>query len=101
MIIGPGRRGRKGGEAFAAAKPFYAVRVVPGDLGTLTSIATNAAAQVVDRDGRAIEGLYAVGNDALSVMGGTYPGAGTTIGPGMTFGFIAAEHLARERGAVG
>jgi succinate dehydrogenase/fumarate reductase flavoprotein subunit len=84
-----------------AAAPFYAVRVVPGDLGTFAGIATNAAAQVVDRDGRAIEGLYAVGNDALSVMGGTYPGAGITIGPAMTFGFIAAEHLARERGAVG
>jgi len=77
-----------------ATPPFYAVRVVPGDLGTFAGIATNATAQVIDRDGRAVEGLYAVGNDALSVMGGTYPGAGITIGPAMTFGFIAANHMA-------
>jgi succinate dehydrogenase/fumarate reductase flavoprotein subunit len=80
-----------------ATAPFYAVRVVPGELGTFAGIATNAAAQVVDRDGRAVAGLYAVGNDALSVMGGTYPGAGITIGPAMTFGFIAANHMAGER----
>lgn len=78
--------------------PFYAVRVVPGDLGTFAGIATNASAEVVDRDGRTIEGLYAVGNDALSIMGGTYPAAGITIGPAMTFGFIAANHIAEERG---
>jgi succinate dehydrogenase/fumarate reductase flavoprotein subunit len=77
-----------------ARAPFYAVRVVPGDLATFAGIATNAAAQVIDRSGRAIDGLYAVGGDALSVMGGTYPGAGITIGPAMTFGFIAANHLA-------
>jgi FAD binding domain len=77
--------------------PFYAVRVVPSELGTFAGIATNADAQVVDRDGRAVAGLYAVGNDALSVMGGTYPGAGITIGPAMTFGFIAANHLAGHR----
>ena len=61
--------------------PFYAVRVVPSELGTFAGIATNANAQVVDGDGRPIAGLYAVGNDAASVMGGTYPGAGITIGP--------------------
>jgi hypothetical protein len=48
----------------------------------------------VDRDGRPIAGLYAVGNDAASVMGGTYPGAGITIGPAMTFGYIAGRHMA-------
>jgi succinate dehydrogenase/fumarate reductase flavoprotein subunit len=74
--------------------PFYAVRVVPAELGTFAGIATNADAQVVDRAGAAIPGLYAVGNDAASVMGGTYPGAGITIGPGMTFGYIAGKHLA-------
>jgi succinate dehydrogenase/fumarate reductase flavoprotein subunit len=74
--------------------PFYAVRVVPGELGTFAGIATNANAQVVDRDGRPIGGLYAVGNDAASVMGGTYPGAGITIGPALTFGYIAARHIA-------
>ncbi len=74
--------------------PFYAVRVVPSELGTFAGIATNAHAQVVDADGRPIPGLYAAGNDAASVMGGTYPGAGITIGPAMTFGYIAARHIA-------
>ncbi len=79
-----------------ATPPFYAVRVVPGELGTFAGIATNADAQVLDGEGRPIAGLYAVGNDAASVMGGTYPGAGITIGPGMTFGYIAARHLAGQ-----
>jgi succinate dehydrogenase/fumarate reductase flavoprotein subunit len=70
------------------------VRVVPGELGTFAGIATNAHAQVIDHQGTAIAGLYAVGNDAASVLGGTYPGAGITIGPAMTFGYIAARHLA-------
>jgi len=77
--------------------PFYAVRVVPGELGTFAGIATNAHAQVIDGDGVALEGLCAVGNDAASVMGGTYPGAGITIGPAMTFGYVAARHLAASR----
>ena len=74
--------------------PFYAVRVVPGELGTFAGIATNVNAQVVGSDGQPIAGLYAVGNDAASVMGGTYPAAGITIGPAMTFGYIAARHVA-------
>jgi succinate dehydrogenase/fumarate reductase flavoprotein subunit len=77
-----------------ATPPFYAVRVVPGELGTFAGIATNANAQEIDKDGQPIPGLYAAGNDAASVMGGTYPGAGITIGPAMTFGFIAAGSLA-------
>jgi len=81
-----------------ATPPFYAVRVVPGDLGTFAGIATNASAQVIDRDGRAADGLYAAGKDALSVMGGTYPGAGITIGPAMALGFIAANHMAEGKG---
>jgi succinate dehydrogenase/fumarate reductase flavoprotein subunit len=52
---------------------------------------------VIDGDGVALEGLYAVGNDAASVMGGTYPGAGITIGPAMTFGYVAARQLAASR----
>ncbi len=52
---------------------------------------------MVDREGRGVRGLYAVGNDALSVMGGTYPGAGITIGPAIAFGFIAANHMAESR----
>jgi succinate dehydrogenase/fumarate reductase flavoprotein subunit len=80
-----------------SSRRFYAVRVVPGGLGTFAGIATNAHAQVIDGDGVALEGLYAVGNDAASVMGGTYPGAGITIGPAMTFGYVAARHLAASR----
>jgi predicted oxidoreductase len=74
--------------------PFYAVRVIPGDLGTFAGIRTSANAQVIDGSGRPIAGLYAVGNDAASVMGGTYPGPGISIGPAMTFGYVAGKHLA-------
>jgi succinate dehydrogenase/fumarate reductase flavoprotein subunit len=76
--------------------PFYAVRILPSELGTYAGIRTNADAQVTDGDGQPIAGLYAVGNDAASVMGGTYPGPGTSIGPAMTFGYIAALHMARD-----
>ncbi len=76
------------------AAPFYAVRVVIGDLGTYAGIATNGNAQVLDENKRPIPGLYAAGNDALSIMGGNYPGPGITLGPAMTFGWIAGRHLA-------
>ncbi len=78
--------------------PFYAVKVEPGELGTFAGIATNASAQVLDTEGVPLPGLYAVGNDALSVMGGAYPGAGITLGPAMTFGYIAGRHLANSSG---
>ena len=74
--------------------PFYAVRVLPGDLGTYHGLNTNAATQVLDGAGGVIGGLYAVGNDATSIFGGSYPGAGATLGPAMTFGFICARHIA-------
>lgn len=76
------------------AAPFYAVKVVIGDLGTYAGIATNGNAQVLDENRRPIPGLYAAGNDALSIMGGNYPGPGITLGPAMTFGWIAGRHLA-------
>ena len=78
-----------------AAPPFYAVEVVVGDLGTYDGIVTNGNAQVLDENKRPIAGLYAAGNDALSIMGGNYPGPGITLGPAMTFGWIAGRHLAR------
>jgi succinate dehydrogenase/fumarate reductase flavoprotein subunit len=82
--------------------PFYAVKVVLGDLGTFAGVRTDAQARVVGGDGQPVEGLYAVGNDALSVMGGAYPGGGITLGPAMTFGYIAGRHLAeRARGTAG
>jgi succinate dehydrogenase/fumarate reductase flavoprotein subunit len=76
--------------------PFYAVRVEIGDLGTYAGIATNGHAQVLDEHKRPIPGLYAAGNDALSIMGGNYPGPGITLGPAMTFGWLAGRHLAGE-----
>jgi succinate dehydrogenase/fumarate reductase flavoprotein subunit len=74
--------------------PFYAIRMVIGDLGTYAGIRTDAHARALDAGGNAIEGLYAAGNDMASIMGGNYPGAGITLGPALTFGYIAGRHLA-------
>ncbi|HOA23889.1 MAG TPA: FAD-dependent oxidoreductase [Aggregatilineales bacterium] len=74
--------------------PFYAVKMVPGDLGTKGGLVIDEYARVLREDGTPIEGLYAAGNSSASVMGNTYPGPGSTIGPAMTFGYIAAKHLA-------
>ncbi len=74
--------------------PFYAVKVVMGDLGTFDGITTSVVGEVLRRDGNPIAGLYAVGNDRASIMGGNYPGAGITHGPNMTFGYVTANHLA-------
>lgn len=77
--------------------PFYAVKLVIGDLGTFAGLRCDAHAQVLNVEGRPIRGLYAVGNDSASIMGGNYPGGGITLGPAITFGYIAALHLAGER----
>lgn len=74
--------------------PFYAVKVLPGSFGTFAGLKTNAQAQVLRADGQAIEGLYAVGTDMASVMGGFYPSGGINLGPAMTFGYIAGRHAA-------
>ena len=74
--------------------PFYAVKVVMGSLGTFAGLRVNDHAQVIDTQGQAIPGLYAGGNDLSSMMGGHYPAGGITLGPAMTFGFIAAHHAA-------
>lgn len=74
--------------------PFYALKLVPGDLGTFAGLRADADARVLDREGRVIPGLYAAGNDLASIMGGNYPGGGITLGPAMTFGYIAARHMA-------
>lgn len=74
--------------------PFYAVKLVVGDLGTFAGLRCNENAQVLNDDGRPIGGLYSVGNDAASIMGGNYPGGGITLGPAVTFGYIAARHMA-------
>jgi 3-oxosteroid 1-dehydrogenase len=75
-----------------AQGPFYAIEVNPGDIGTKGGLLTNASAQVLDTKGDVIQGLYAIGNNSASVTGRYYPGAGATLGPAMTFGFIAVEH---------
>lgn len=78
-----------------ATPPFYGIRLIAGDLASMMGLTTNAVAQVLDAGKTPIPGLYAVGNDMMNVAAGAYPGPGVTLGPGMTFGFIAAEHLAR------
>jgi succinate dehydrogenase/fumarate reductase flavoprotein subunit len=81
--------------------PFYAVKLVMGDLGTFDGIRTSVVGEVLRRDGSPIPGLYAVGNDRASVMGGNYPGAGITHGPNMTFGYLTANHIADRVANVG
>jgi succinate dehydrogenase/fumarate reductase flavoprotein subunit len=77
--------------------PFYALHIVPGSLGTFAGLATDAQARVLDRDERPIPGLWAVGNDMASMMGGNYPAGGITLGPAMTFAFVAAHDAAAGR----
>ncbi|POM18298.1 3-oxosteroid 1-dehydrogenase [Burkholderia cepacia] len=81
--------------------PFYAVRIDAGDIGTKGGLVTDALARVLRADGEPIAGLYAIGNTSASMMGASYPGAGSTLGPAMTFGFIAADHLAAHAADAG
>lgn len=76
--------------------PFYAVKVIMGDLGTFDGLRTTPQGEVLSTRGTVIEGLYAVGNDRASMMGGNYPAAGITLGPNMTFGWITGNHLAAK-----
>jgi len=75
--------------------PFDAVEFVIGDLGTKGGVVTDEHARVLREDGSVIEGLYASGNCSASVMGHTYPGPGSTLGPAVVFGLIAARHIAK------
>ncbi|HEY5877385.1 MAG TPA: FAD-binding protein [Nakamurella sp.] len=75
--------------------PFLAYRVVVGDLGTKGGVVTDADARALREDGSVIDGLYSAGNNSASVMGRTYPGPGSTIGPAVVFGTRAARHMAR------
>jgi succinate dehydrogenase/fumarate reductase flavoprotein subunit len=74
--------------------PFYALRIHPADLGTAIGLRTDCHARVLGKNGSAIAGLYACGNDMGSIMNGNYPGPGITLGPALTFGYIAGRHLA-------
>jgi len=77
--------------------PFYAIKYYPGDLGTKGGLMTDEYARVLKEDGTVVEGLYCSGNNSASVMGKTYPGPGSTIGPGCTFSYIGMNHLAKEK----
>jgi 3-oxosteroid 1-dehydrogenase len=81
--------------------PFYAVRIVPGDLGTKGGLRTDERGRVLRADGSVIAGLYAAGNTSAMVMGRSYAGPGATIGPAMTFGYLAALDAASHGAADG
>ena len=76
--------------------PFYAVALYPGDIGGATGLVTDGDARVLNAQGQAIDGLYACGNDMHSIMGGVYPAPGITIGPGITFGYLAAKDAVKR-----
>lgn len=82
-----------------AQGPFHAVAVWPADLGMSAGIATDAAGRVLADDGAVIPGLYACGNDMASVMEGAYPGPGITLGPALTFAWLAARDAAGQPAA--
>ena len=76
--------------------PFYAIKIVVGEIGTFAGLATDESCQVLSKDRQPVKGLYAVGNDAASIMGGNYPGAGITLGPALTFGYVVGQTLAKK-----
>ncbi|EXJ63256.1 uncharacterized protein A1O5_11577 [Cladophialophora psammophila CBS 110553] len=76
--------------------PFYALPLYPGNVSSLYGLLTNNDGQVLDQNGQTIKGLYAVGCDQNSVFKGAYPGGGSSIGPGMTFGYRAGRRLAKD-----
>jgi len=80
--------------------PFFALRIYPADLGTAIGLAIDEHARVLRHDGSVIAGLHACGNDMSSIMNGNYPGPGITLGPALTFGYIAGRHLARAGAAA-
>jgi 3-oxosteroid 1-dehydrogenase len=75
--------------------PYYAIRLDLGDIGTKGGLRTDAFGRVLRPDGAEIAGLYAAGNTAASIFANSYPGAGGTLGPGLTQAFVAAEHIAQ------
>ncbi len=74
--------------------PFYAVKVVPGSFGTFAGLDVDSSARVLDQNGAPLPGLFAVGNDQASVMGGHYPAGGINLGPALTFGYLVGRDLA-------
>ncbi|HJU49424.1 MAG TPA: FAD-dependent oxidoreductase [Pseudogulbenkiania sp.] len=92
----PSRGGKNPNIGPLQQAPFYAVRLYPGDIGAATGFTTDAEARVLDEEGQPIAGLYAVGNDMHSIMGGVYTAPGITLGPGLVFAYIAARHAAQR-----
>jgi 3-oxosteroid 1-dehydrogenase len=80
-----------------AEGPFYAVPIVPGDVGTYGGVVTDEHARVLRADGSVIPGLYATGVSTASVMGRSYPGAGASVGPSFVWGYVAAKHAASAK----
>jgi 3-oxosteroid 1-dehydrogenase len=80
--------------------PYYAFRIILSDLGTNGGVVTDEFGRALREDGSPIDGLYVTGNASSSVMGRSYAGAGATIGPSMTFGYVAAQHIANTHGAA-
>ncbi|WP_373077442.1 FAD-dependent oxidoreductase [Zhongshania sp.] len=76
--------------------PFYAVPVLPGDVGTYGGVVTDSQARVLRENGSVIEGLYATGISTASVMGRVYPGAGSSVGPSFVWGYVAAKSAAAK-----
>lgn len=76
--------------------PFYAIEIMPGDIGTSMGLEIDAGGRVRDRSGAPIKGLYACGNDINSIMAGAYPGAGITLGPALTFGWVVGNSAASD-----
>ncbi|MEL6687307.1 MAG: FAD-dependent oxidoreductase [Pseudomonadota bacterium] len=76
--------------------PYFAVQIYPGDIATFYGLSVNEHSQVLGEQERPIAGLYSAGSDAITIAGGTYPAAGMTIGPAMTFGYTAAKHILRR-----
>lgn len=80
-----------------AKPPFVALKIYPATLGTAVGLDTDKDGRVRDRNGHAIEGLYACGNDGASVMRGNYPSGGITLGPAIAFAYRIAEHARRKK----
>lgn len=76
--------------------PFYAIKIVVGEIGTFAGLLTDESCQVLTQSRQPVKGLYAIGNDAASIMGGNYPGAGITLGPALTFGYVVGQALAKQ-----
>jgi 3-oxosteroid 1-dehydrogenase len=81
--------------------PFYALKLVPGDIGTKGGLKADEFARVLSTEGAPIPGLYAIGNTSAALMGPAYPGPGSTLGPAMVMGYVAAGHIAGRASGEG